>query len=195
MMKVLFTLDHMLWKYLVPQINVYWFKSRFTSLLALFYVSLYKLPRKFLFHYFRGKGSSMQINTQSVITGNPSVLTKLQEFISGNPHDHSDHTFKVCQTSVKNPNYKYSLGSFKVHCALNNGTARLEVYGKYQFKKDPDRITKYLHRWLYSKKMQGKAMDFDYTGNAWSIRADELLNVEPVPVYKNYGSPVMHVLV
>ncbi len=75
-MKILMNLDFYLWNHFVPGISTDFFKRRYNSVLALLYVSLFKLPRKFLLNYLKGNGKAMVLDTQELITRNYEVLNK-----------------------------------------------------------------------------------------------------------------------
>ncbi len=176
-MKILLTLDLFIWNYFIPNINAKIFKNRMIALLALVYVSMFKLPRKFLMNYFRGKGNHIPIDTKEFITGNYAVLNKLIDAISRyNSGGFKDGFLDICQTDVYDPNYKYSVGSFRINYSLSGENVIIAIRSNYGFGLYSDRITKHLHRWLYSLKTKGYTKDFKIEGNAWLISSSKLMS-------------------
>jgi len=174
-MKMLISLDLFLWNNLMPKINADIFKFKPASLLAIFYISLFYLPRKFLINYFRGKEKKIVVDTREVITGNNEVLSKLINAIQCDKNKSKFcGTLSICQTDVYNPNYKYSIGSFRINYQQNGETVNVTIQSKYRFQESSGRITKHLHNWLIIAKNSGRASEFKVQGKCWQTNLQEL---------------------
>lgn len=77
-MNALLVLDYYVWKIFVVRIRPAWFRLKPISFLSLLYVSLFPLPRKFLLHYFWGKGSPVKVDTRELVLRNPHILASLK---------------------------------------------------------------------------------------------------------------------
>lgn len=173
--KVLLRLDFFLWDYFMPKINTNFFKWKINSFLALVYISIYPLPRKFLINYFRGKEKLMVINSRELIVNNHLIINKFVNKIQSEILVNKvDGTLQVCQIDVDNPNYKYSVGSFIIDYQLDHGKVKVDIHSKYEFKDSPGRITNHLHKWLYALKTKGKAHDFGIKADSWQTDLQEL---------------------
>ena len=177
-MKVLLNLDFYLWNHFVPRISAEFFKNKIYSLLAIAYISIYRLPRKFLLHFFRGEGKTMNVDTRRLITCNTFVLNKLTNVLQLSTDEIQDCGFlDICQTEVYQPGDKYSIGSFRINYSRIDETVQITIHSNYRFQESPDRITKYLHRWLFSLKSKEKANDFAVEGNKWTVQMNELTSL------------------
>ncbi len=193
-MKILLRLDLFLWNYFIPNVKAKIFKNRLIALLAMVYVSMYRLPRMFLMNYFSGKGNEMLIDTKEFLTSNYVVLNKLIEAISISRSDGlSNDSIDICQTDVYDPNYKYAIGSFRIDYALNNQDVIITVSSIYRFGLYSDRITKHLHRWLYSLEMKGYAKEFNIEGTPWFINSSKLISSKMDKQTKN--APIIKFLI
>ena len=174
-MNILLSLDFYMWNHFVPRISAEFFKNRFNSSLALAYISVYRLPRKFLLHYFRGKGQTMNVGTRRLITRNTAVLNKLVNVLKLSADDKQDSgVLDICQTEIYQPGDKYSIGSFRINYFRIDETVQLTIHSNYRFQESPDRITKHLHHRLFSLKSKEKASDFAVEGNKWTVQMNEL---------------------
>lgn len=177
-MNMLLNLDFYLWTHFVPRISESFFKSKINSSLAMAYISLHRLPRRFLLHYFMGKGQAITIDTRQLITRNNSVLNKLVNALQCAVNEKQlVGSLDICQTDIFQPNDKYSVGSFRINYNISGGTVQLDISSNYRFQLSPDRITKHLHRWLFMLKNKGKANDFAITGNNWTVELNELTSL------------------
>lgn len=173
---MLLKLDFFLWRYFIPRINADFFKSKIHSSLAIVYISLFRWPRKFLIHYFFGKGKKMNVDTKRLITRNSSVLNKLINEMKVNEERNAGFV-EVAQTELYQPNDKYSVGSFRIHYQKLSDTVKISMYSYYRFQEAPDRISRYLHQWLYTLKSKAMASDFAVEGNTWVVRLGQLAAV------------------
>lgn len=187
-MKAVLTIDMYLWKYLLPRINQDIFKSKVASFLAVSYISCYTLPRKFVLHYFFGKGAEMNVDTRSIITGNPDVYDKLVAAISNSQAKGIENgELAMSQKYVNNPKYKYSLGSFAISYLLHEGSVDIKVDSTYRFGKDNDRFTKHLHNWLVSFKVKNAANDFNISGSIWTVELSNIALLKIKSKYRKYA--------
>lgn len=178
-MKMLLRLDFFLWNHFVSRINTEFFKNNINSSLAMVYISLYKLPRRFLINYFNGQGKTMVVDTQKLITRNQVVLNKLIDVIQSDAEKgQADGSLAVYQTDVSDPNYRYSIGSFRMNYKRGDDKVMIKIYSNYRFQQSPDRITKHLHQWLFTLKNKGKASDFAIEGNNWTVQMNDLTSME-----------------
>ncbi|HKI90362.1 MAG TPA: hypothetical protein VKA38_15150 [Draconibacterium sp.] len=178
-MKMLLSLDFFLWNHFIPRISAEFFKNKINSSLAMTYISMYKLPRKFLIHYFRGKGQTMNVDSRQLITRNSAVLNKLVTVLQFTDDEKQVGGFlDICQTDVYQPNDKYSIGSFRINYSRIGETVQVNILSNYRFQESPDRITKHLHHWLFTLKNKGKASDFAIEGNNWTIQMNELFSMK-----------------
>ena len=188
-MKLLLSIDFIIWKYFVPTINMNLFKSKMMSVLALVYISFYRLPRKYLLHYLRGKGKVMVVNTQDLLIENPIVFSKLiREISKAESQGLKKGQLPISQTEVHNPQYKYSLGSFVVDYSLQDRRASISVHSNYHYAENNDRLTKYLHHWLYSFKQKGKVHDFEVEGKPVLVSVNDLKLPSISPAYKRLST-------
>ncbi len=179
-MKILMNLDFYLWNHFVPGISTDFFKRRYNSVLALLYVSLFKLPRKFLLNYLKGNGKAMVLDTQKLITRNYEVLNKWKHSVQLAMEERQKRgVLSVSQVDICNPNYKYSIGSFSVNYFIKDGIVVTNIQSVYRFQNNPDRITKHLHNWLFSLRNKGITNDFDIIGIEWKIGLNELNSLIP----------------
>lgn len=178
-MNILSTFDLYLWNYYVPKISEENFKNRMFCLFAMAYISVFKLPRKFLINYFRGNGKEMVIETSKLIVSNYVVFNKFFEAISTSINKGlTEGSLNICQTDVHDPNYKYSIGSFTINYSLNGESIEIIVNSGYHFQLYPNRLTKHLHSWLYSLTNNGYAMKFKIKGNPWTTSFSELVSAK-----------------
>lgn len=178
-MKISTTFDLYLCDYFLPKVSEDSFKNRIFCLFALTYISVFKLPRKFLINYFRGNGKEMVIESKKMIISNYVVFNRFFEEISTSRNKgFTKGAMSICQTDVHNPNYRYSVGSFTINYSLNGGSIEISVNSDYNFKPNPDRLTKHLHSWLYSMTTKGYAMSFKVRGNSWTTSFSELASIK-----------------
>lgn len=178
-MKILPTLDLFLCNYFVPNISEKNFKNRIFCLLALAYISAFKLPRKFLINYFRGNGNDMVIDTRKLILNNDLVFNKFFEAISTSLSQGStEGSLDICQTDVHDPNYQYSIGSFTINYSFHGDSIETTADSGYHFHPYPDRLTKHLHSWLYTQTVKGSARNFKIKGNPWTTSFSELASAK-----------------
>lgn len=178
-MKILSTFDLYLWNYYVPKINEENFKNRMFRFFAMAYISVFKLPRKFLTNYFQGNGKEMVIETSKLIVSNYVVFNKFFEAISTSiSKGLTEGSLNICQTDVHDPNYKYSIGSFTINYSLYGESIEITVNSGYHFQLHPNRLTKHLHSWLYSLTTKGYAMNFKIKGNTWTTSFAELASAK-----------------
>ncbi|WP_159517725.1 hypothetical protein [Sunxiuqinia indica] len=175
-MNALSTFDLYLWNLYVPILNEKSFKNRLLCIIALCYISIYRLPRKFLINYFRGNGKEMVIDSDKLIMRNNVVLNKLTEAITIFKNNGlTEGEFNICQTDVHDPNYKYSVGSFRVNYSIHNESIDIRIDSDYHFQHNPDRLTKHLHNWLYSKTLKGCARSFTVQSSPLTKTFSELI--------------------
>jgi len=178
-MKALISLDLYLWNHFIPKIDADFFSNKFNSALAMVYISFFKLPRKYLMNYFRGGGKSLVVDTKQLIVRNPVVLNKLKDALQSDFEKGGvDGSLAIGQTDVSDPNYRYSIGSFRINYTRNDEKVLIKIYSNYRFQKSPDRITKHLHHWLFTLKNRGKANDFEIKGSNWRVQMNELTSME-----------------
>ena len=178
-MKMLVALDLYLWNRFIPKINADFFKNKFNSILVMAYISLYRLPRRFLINYFLGRGKVMVVDSKELIIRNPVIFEKLKETIRDDiAKGRTGGSLPVSQTDVYDPVYKYSVGSFNIRYVLVVETIILNIESDYRFQESPERITKYLHNWLYTMKNNGNARDFKIIGIDWITDLNELNTVK-----------------
>jgi len=170
---MLLKLDFFLWRCVIPRINADFFKNKMNSTLAIAYISLFRFPRKFLIHYFFGKGKKMKIDTRRLISRNRAVLKKMVNEMGQNEKQNAG-CIDFAQTELFQPNDRYSVGSFRIHYQKESETVKIRLYSYYHFQEAPDRITRYLHHWLHTLKSKGWARDFTVEGNTWKVRVDQL---------------------
>jgi hypothetical protein len=186
-MRILLTIDFMLWKYFIPRLSASAFKSKLVSLCAMAYVSIYKMPRKFLVHYFKGNGKSLHINSQTLITGNVLVHEKLIKAVSrSRQRGEESGELKISQALVYRPNDKYSVGSFTVHYSVNGESVTVSICSNYSYETNSNRVTKYLHDWLCSLKQKGTAHEFEVIGNPWTVSYAALQSTKIDSGYKKF---------
>lgn len=182
-MKMSVTLDLYLWNHFIPKISIDFFRSKFNAVLVMAYVSLYRLPRKFLINYFLGKGKVMVVDSKELITRNPVVFEKLKGTLRSDiSKGRVGGSLHISQTDVYNPIYKYSVGSFNIKYLLIGEAVILTIESDYKFQKSPERLTKYLHNWLYTLKSNGNAQDFEIIGIDWITDLNELILLQPEKV-------------
>ena len=185
MLKSISVLDYYLWKYLVPELKPAVFKLKFMSLLALLYIALFPLPRKFLKNYFLGKGKSITIDSKSIIQNNPEVLDLLKNTITGSQKNLiASGALDVSQLLLSDPNYRYAFGSFRIRFVMYKESVRLRVISTYNFDKDNDRITRHLHGWMHSLNEKKRAHDFDIHGTEWAFQTADLKTIRPKQVIR-----------
>ncbi len=178
-MKILTTFDLYLCDYFLPKISEENFKNRIFCLFAITYISVFKLPRKFLINYFRGNGKEMVIETRKLIISNYVVFNNFFEAISTSINKGlTEGSLNICQTDVHDPNYRYSIGSFTINYSLYGESIEINVNSGYNFQPYPDRLTKHLHRWLYSMTTKGYVMNFKIRGNSWTTSFSELASAK-----------------
>ena len=185
-MKLLMSIDLFLWNHFLPKINEDFFKRKFNSVVVLFYISLFNLPRKFLINYFRGQGKCMIVDTRELVTKNEMVLNKLKHSVQRSLEDGQERGyFFISQTDVLNPNYKYSVGSFQINYIIAGGVVQVKMHSNYRFQNSPDRITRHLHHWLFTLKSRYKTNDFEIVGNNWVTNVNELFSLKAEKQQKN----------
>jgi len=178
-MNISTTFDLYLTDYLLPKVSEVSFKNRVFCLFAMTYISIFKLPRKFLINYFRGNGKEMVIESKKLIISNHVVFNKIFEEISDSINKGlTKGSINICQTDVYEPNFRYSIGSFTIYYSLNGESIEINVKSDYNFKSYPERLTKYLHSWLYSMSIKGYAMNFKIRGNSWTTSFSELASTK-----------------
>ncbi len=182
------TIDLFLWKYLIPYLNPHIFKSKIISVAAIFYISCFKLPRKFISHYFKGNGQDLNIDSKEIIMKNPLVYDKLiSAILETQKPGQFENTLRINQSCVCNPIYRYSVGSFDIFYSFSDELINISTSTKYMFLNNSSRITKYLHNWLFSLKEKGYANDFDVIGNQWTLTYSELLSIKTEDRFRKYG--------
>ncbi|MCG6187093.1 hypothetical protein [Maribellus maritimus] len=182
-MKLLMSIDLYLWNHFVPKISEDFFKRKFNSVLAMLYISLFKLPRKFLINYFRGQGKSMVVDTQKLVVENETVLNKLKSSVQQSYRTiQKSGSLFISQADVCNPTYKYSIGSFGINYKFKGATVEVNMHSNYRFQESPDRITRRLHHWLFTLN---KTNDFEIVGNNWTTSVNELLSLTSEKQQKN----------
>jgi len=184
----MFTIDYLLWKYLVPLFRPWYFRSKLFSSIAVGYISVYRMPRDFIRHYFRGQGESLDISTKDMITGNPGVYDLVAEtFLKLKSGANAEGKLVVGQPLVNNPQFKYSVGSFMIQYQVENGVAKLSVSSWYRYSPSNDRITKYLHRRLNRHERSGDACAFEIRGDEWRFPVKELSEMQPDNRFRKYA--------
>ena len=179
--------DFLLWKYIVPGFRPEIFKSKFFSLMAVIYISFYNEPRKFLRHYFTGKGKILSVETKSIITGNSAVFDMLiSEINNAKKEKKTSGNFYVGQVHVYNPNHKYSVGSFNVNYSLNEKSLSVRINSDYRFTQNNSRITRHLHNWLYSYQQKGCAQNFNIEGDVWKLEFSDVSTIKVDTRFKKY---------
>ena len=181
------TFDFYVWKYLVPRIQASFFKSKIISFLALVYISFFRLPGKYIWHYFKGEEKTLQIDTKNVILSNSAVYEKvmydLELLLIRNMNGGE---LQIGQILVNNPNYKYSIGSFNLFFQKEAENIFVKIESDYCFSKNNQRVTSHLHKWLHSYKEKGMASNFKIEGNTWKTNYNELKNLETDKRTKKY---------
>lgn len=178
-MKMLIQFDLYLWNHFIPKIDADFFERKINSILAMLYISLFKMPRKFLFNYFRGEGKTMFVDTRELVTRNQVVLNKLADAVQTDAEKgKSNGSVVIAQTDISDPNYRYSVGSFHLNYKLQDGLVIVKLSSSYRFRNSTDRITKHLHHWLFTLKNKGKANDYAVEGQNWTIPVKELSSQE-----------------
>lgn len=178
-MKATHSLDLYLWKHFIPNLSASFFKVRVFSKLSLLYISLFPLPRKFIRQYFNGNGESLSVETKKIILNNIEVLEFLQKDISNSINlGKNENYLSIPQIIVTDPNYKYSLGSFSISYTIEEQMLRIKINSNYHFGLNLNRITRHLHNWLYTLKLNGKASDFDITGDTWLVSYSDLSSIK-----------------
>lgn len=186
-MRITQPVDFLIWKYIVPGFRPEIFKSKFISLMAVLYISFYNWPRKFLWHYFTGKGKTLPVETKSIVTGNSGVYDILiSEISNAMKEKKASGNFYVGQVHVNNPNYKYSVGSFNVTYSLDEKSVSVRVNSDYRFTQNNSRITRHLHNWLNSYKQKGYAHNFNIEGDAWELQFSDLPLTKVDTRFKKY---------
>ncbi|MBL1215522.1 MAG: hypothetical protein HND52_19305 [Ignavibacteriae bacterium] len=165
----MFNLNLYLWKYILPAIKQDFFKSKIISFFTLFYISIFSLPRKFLIHFFFGKGSDYIIDTEKMILENPLVYQKLNSALNDNFKNETKGVVHFSQIDLYNPQYRYSIGSFEVNYSIENNNIDFQVTSIYRYGRNNDRLSKHLHNWLNGFAKSGGANDFRIVGTEWSI--------------------------
>lgn len=186
-MRTIQSVDFLIWKYIVPRFRPEIFKSKLVSLMAVLYISFYNWPRKFLWHYFTGKGKPLTVETKCIITGNSSVFNMvISEINHAKKQGKKSGDMYVGQVHVNNPNYKYSVGSFNVTYSLDEESVSIRVNSDYRFTQNNSRITKHLHNWLYSYKQKGYVHNFNIEGDEWKLKFSELSTTKIDAHFKKY---------
>ncbi len=174
---MLITLNYYIWRLFIPRIKEEYFQSKLFSIVSILYISIYNMPRKLFIHYFLGKGECVTVDTKKVIVNNPVVHNNLICFIQNeNANDKNQGFINIPQIDVFNPNYRYSIGSFRIYYSISNDVCEIKISSSYSYKHNSDRITKYLHNWLCSFKEKGYAREFEITGIPWNIKLSALRN-------------------
>jgi len=174
-MQLLVRLDLFLWNHFMPNVNAGFFRNKLNAALVVVYISFFYLPRKFLLNYFRGNGKTMVINTREAITSNRKAINRLiDELQSDRSEDKDVGTVDICQTDVYHPNYKYSIGSFRINYQRNGEAVNITIQSIYRFQESSKRVTKHLHNLLFTLKNNGKANEFSVQGKCWQTNLQEL---------------------
>ncbi|QGY42940.1 hypothetical protein GM418_04485 [Maribellus comscasis] len=193
-MKLLMSIDLYLWNHFVPKISEDFFKRKFNSVLAMSYISLFKLPRKFLMNYFRGQGRSMVVDTQKLVVENETVLNKLKSSVQQSFREgQKSGFFCISQADIYNPAYKYSIGSFRINYKFTGTVVEVNMHSDYRFQESPDRITRHIHHWLFTLKSRNKTNDFEIFGKSWMTSVNELFSFKTEKQQKN--EPKLRLLV
>lgn len=196
-MNALVVLDYYVWKFLIVRSRPAWFKTKLFSLAALLYVSVFPLPRKFLLHYFRGKGQSMKVDTRELILRNQQVLdilkrslknTENEQAVNGQQENDGKNKIRIPigQHLVNTPDHRYSIGSLTLLCETDGEWLRICMKSHYRFSGDHDRITRYLHRWMDKLRENGTADSFNIEGNTWTISRQSLMSSNAYPRKRKY---------
>ena len=166
---MLFTLNLYIWKYILPSLKQDLFKSKLFSVLTLLYISLFSIPRKFLLHYFFGKGKHFQVDTQKLILENPLVYREINSSILSSAGINPSGVLRISQTDLFNPQYRYSIGSFEINYSIENEKVVFRTASKYRYGQNNNRLSMHLHNWLNQIAQNGRANDFRIIGTEWSI--------------------------
>ena len=166
---MLFTLNLYIWKYILPSLKQDLFKSKLFSVLTLLYISLFSIPRKFLLHYFFGKGKHFQVDTQKLISENSLVYQKINSELFSITKRNKSGVLRISQTDLFNPQYRYSIGSFEISYSIENEKVVLRAASKYRYGQNNNRLSMHLHNWLNQIAQNGRANDFRIIGTEWSI--------------------------
>ena len=166
---MLLTLNLYIWKYILPSLKQDYFKSKIFSLFTLLFISVFSLPRKFLLHYFFGKGKLFQVDTQKLISENPLVYQKMNSELFSLTKSNKSGVLRISQTQLLDPQYRYSIGSFEINYSLENDAAVFRAESKYRYGKNNNRLSMHLHNWLNQFAKNGRANDYWIIGTEWSI--------------------------
>lgn len=172
---MLIALDNIIWSKFFPKIKIIHFENKLICYTSLLYLCLFSLPRKFILHYFFGKGGEKIIDTKYLIYSNPFIRKKVIEYLKLTNNNFSGN-IHFSQTQLSNPNHRYSIGSFTLFYTLNNNILSFSLKSYYRFHEHTNRITKHLHNWLFNLKEKGYANDFLIYGNNFSIPLNYFLN-------------------
>lgn len=186
-MKITQSVDFLIWKYLVPEIRPEAFKSKLISVIAILYISFFNWPRRFIWHYFTGKGADYNVDTKQIIVKNSKVYEMLISAINKSKQERkTGGDFYIGQIQLNNPNYKYSVGSFCINYSFNEESVSIRINSDYRFTQNNFRITKHLHNWLWSLMKKGYSHDFKIEGNLWKTNLFELSTVKVDRQFKKY---------
>jgi hypothetical protein len=166
---MLFTLNLYIWKYILPSLKQDLFKSKIFSLFTLLYISVFSLPRKFLLHYFFGKGKQFQVDTQKLISENPLVYQKIKSELFSLSNRDKSGVLRVSQSDLFDPQFRYSIGSFEINYSVENEKVVFRAASKYRYGQNNNRLSMHLHNWLNQFAKNGQANDFQIIGTDWSI--------------------------
>jgi len=190
-MELLLKTDRFLWRRVVPLLQPGFFRMKLISALSLFYISLYKMPRKFLLHFLVGKGTPLHVSTREVVTGNPEVYDEVIEWASRSINrDGAQADLFVSQVKVNNPAHKYSVGSFSLKCQVESGRISLTLRSRYSYMKHCNRLTRHLHHWMNRMNENNRAAAFDVEGDTWTLSMEELKETDTrndIRKYMNYN--------
>jgi len=164
------TLDIYFHKTFFTKIKVDYFKNKLICLCAFVYISLFKLPRKYLTNYFIGNETNLKFDTEKLFKDNPLVYQKVKDYLFNSQNGVNPEGFlSISSRELVNPNYKYSIGSFRINYIIDNGLIKFDFISNYHYTSNTNRVTKYLHNWLCELKEKGFGHDFLIHGNTWEV--------------------------
>ena len=180
------TIDRYTSKNVIPLLKQEYFKSKIISVASIAYISAFPRARKFIMHYFSGKGSVLSVSSMDVILKNPAVYDTIIKVIGSMDNSELSGSIHIGQHLVHHPEYRYSLGSFTLHYSVDRDLLVLSVGTNYNFDLENDRLTKYLHRWLFSFEESGRAASFNIEGEEWRTSIDEFTSLNPGSKMRKY---------
>jgi len=179
--------EYILWSYLITHLKTKHFKNRIVRYLSIIYILQFQLPRKFFWRYIRGNSEVFEVDTQDVLDRNPLVGNSIAKHLkSGQEQGKTRGSIQIPQILVSDPNYRYSVGSFRLLYRVIDDKVHLKLKSRYAFSNTGERLTKYLHQWLISFKIKGNAADFDVLGKAIILKATCLKSMENIGSFQDF---------